>query len=91
MQDKHGFLELDGIDSAISAADAIFGHFQDAGSTESFHDLGCIVSVTTLREVKRMTKKNFRTPIGKAIKSILLPPIQTSGFSCGIAILGDYT
>ena len=57
MQDEHGLLELDGIDSAVRAADVVFDHFQDAGPAESLHHLRRVVLVTALREVKGVTEE----------------------------------
>lgn len=57
VQDEHGFLELHGIDSAISAAYIVFDHFQDASTAETLEHFSRVVSTTALREIQGMTEK----------------------------------
>ena len=61
MQNKHSFLELYGVDSAIRATDIVFDHLNHAGATKALERLGSVVLPTSLRKVQSVAEKLSHT------------------------------
>ena len=78
------------VNGTVGSIPVIFHYFQDSGTTKSLEDLGGFVADPLLGKRTpcwakwRQWPKNLRNPIGRAIKSFLLLPNQTRGFSLSI-------
>ncbi len=80
MQNEYGLLEPDCVHSAVCSIRVVFNDLQHSGASEALERLCSIVCFAVLSEVQSVTEE-FSYRNRKRIRSFLLLPIQTRGFS----------
>src|SRR3990167_1545265 len=50
VEDEHCLCKLHGVHGTVGAANIVFHHLKNPGTTEAFEYLGCVVPITSLRQ-----------------------------------------